>query len=62
MNKISGRVDKKIRTTNFFRVAFIESHQTDGEVLRIVKALGGNPLIRWKDSFKEIIAKYEMEA
>jgi len=59
MNKISGRVGKEVRTANHFRVAFIESNQTDGEVLRIMKALDGNPLIRWKDSFKEVIVKYE---
>jgi DNA repair photolyase len=37
-------------------VANLEARQTDAAVMEVVRQLGGNPKVRWKDSYAQVIA------
>lgn len=55
MNKIRLRVtdtDPEIRAA----IRLVEWKQRDSEILRLVDMLKDNPVIRWKDSIKQVIA------
>lgn len=56
MNKIRARVDMSV-PANQERAREIERAQTDAEVLRLFDALDGDPLVRWKDSIHEAMAR-----
>lgn len=56
MNKIRTRVDMSA-PENECRASEIEQAQTDPEVLRLFNALNGDPLVRWKDSIHEVLAR-----
>lgn len=56
MNKIRTRVDQKI-AENRMQCDRIEQLQGDDEILRLVEALTGDPLVRWKDSVQDVIAR-----
>jgi len=60
MNKIRKRVDMSA-PGNLARAEEIETAQTDAEVLRMVSILGGDPLVRWKDSVEEVLIKAAKE-
>lgn len=56
LNKARSRVDMTDPQTAQ-AVLDIERAQTDAEVLRMVDALDGDPLVRWKDSVSEVVAR-----
>lgn len=56
MNKIRTRVDMS-DPANAREVALIEAAQTDEEVLRMFEALREDPIVRWKDSVGEVVAR-----
>jgi len=53
MNKTNLRVDKAFRA----EVANIEKLQADDEIMRLHRYLDAHPLVRWKDSIKEVLAR-----
>lgn len=53
MNKVRLRVDKSLQV----EIANVEKLQSDDEILRLHKYLNAHPLVRWKDSIKEVIAR-----
>jgi DNA repair photolyase len=56
MNKIRTRV---IAGNDIDRewIAYIEQRQTDAEMIRLYDEFKNDPLIRWKDSIKEVVAR-----
>lgn len=58
MNKIRARVDL-VSPENRARAEEIEQAQTDDEIQRLFIALDGDPLVRWKDSVSEALARIE---
>ena len=61
MNKIRRRVDMS-NPANAREVEVIEAAQTDEEVVRLFEALNNDPLVRWKDSVKEVMARTQLES
>ena len=61
MNHIRRRVDLS-SGKNLAAAELIESAQTDEEVLRMVAALDGDPMVRWKDSIKAVFGRGATEA
>jgi len=57
LNKARSRVDMTV-SVNAEKVAGLETLQSDLEVLRMYRALHADPLIRWKDSIKTVIARF----
>ena len=39
----------------------IEAYQADSEILKMYELLKDEPLVRWKDSIKEVLAKNGVE-
>jgi hypothetical protein len=60
MNKIGSRV-AALTPEIQEAVKLIEVQQCDGEILRLYEALKENPVIRWKDSIKEVLSKHGIE-
>lgn len=56
MNRIRTRVDQSV-PENRVRCDQIEQLQSDGEILRLVEVLAGDPIVRWKDSIQAVIAR-----
>lgn len=56
MNKIRSRVDLRL-PKNLAQAQVIERLQTDQEVLRLFNALNGDPLVRWKESIRDAVAR-----
>lgn len=56
MNKIRARVDMSV-PANKEQALAIEQAQTDDEVQRLFGELDGDPLVRWKDSIHEVMAR-----
>ncbi|MEN6350780.1 MAG: hypothetical protein ABFD08_15470, partial [Syntrophomonas sp.] len=54
MNKARARVDMSV-PDNRFMVERIEHLQRDEAILQMVKELGHQPKVRWKDSIKAVI-------
>lgn len=53
MNKIRTRVDAK----HSIRITAIEYFQRDSEIMRLHHFYQDNPVIRWKDSIKDVVAR-----
>jgi DNA repair photolyase len=53
MNKVRTRVDAKHSTW----ITAIEHLQRDSEIMRLYQFYQDNPIIRWKDSIKEVVAR-----
>lgn len=56
MNRIRDRVDLSV-PENLARAIEIEEAQTDEEILRLHAALKHDPMVRWKDSIDEVLAR-----
>lgn len=56
MNKIRTRVDMN-NPVNVREVTAIEAAQTDEEVRRWYEAFNEDPIVRWKDSVKEVMER-----
>lgn len=56
LNKARQRVDLTIQR-NSAEVERIEAQQSDVEVVRLYERLAGDPMVRWKDSIVEVLAK-----
>lgn len=40
-------------------IRWLDEHQTDESVMAVVSSLNGDPLIRWKDSYRRVIARHD---
>lgn len=60
MNKARLRVDMRVRA-NSAAVERIEAMQNDMEIINLYLAYRDDPLIRWKDSIKEVVARWWSE-
>jgi DNA repair photolyase len=56
MNRMRERIEQT--PANLMAIGWIEEYQKDSEILKLVAALKDEPKVRWKDSIKEIIARY----
>jgi DNA repair photolyase len=56
MNQIGRRVDLSL-PENLRRAREIEAAQSDAEIVKLIEALNGDPLVRWKDSVAEVMAR-----
>lgn len=56
MNRIRTRVDQS-SPENRVQCDRTEQLQGDDEILHLVEALAGDPLVRWKDSVQDVIAR-----
>jgi len=60
MNKINTRVSSLTPEVKA-AIAAVKEQQTDKEILRLHKALQDNPIIRWKDSIKAVLAGHGIQ-
>ena len=58
MNKIDERIFENLDIIKKM-INHIKYYQTDDEVMRIYNKYKNDPKISWKDSFKQVISKYE---
>jgi len=60
MNKARLRVDMRV-PENAAAVERIEAMQDDREIVKLYMAYRNDPSIRWKDSIKEVVARWQGE-
>ena len=56
LNQIGQRV-KCENEKDSEMVRWLRQHQTDAWVMKVVAAVGNDPLIRWKESYREVIGR-----
>lgn len=57
MNKIRTRVVVESSIDNEW-IDYIEQRQCDAEICRLYREFSNDPLIRWKDSIREVVSRY----
>lgn len=60
LNRGRSRVDMSV-PLYAEKVIALEDQQRDAEILRMCQALAGDPLVKWKDSIKEVLARANTE-
>lgn len=61
MNKIRTRVQAENKYDRGW-INFIEQRQTDAEIIRLYDEFKDDPIIFWKDSIREVVARWRDEA